>query len=457
MLMVSYAGMRDVRLGKDANGHTTILLNGAPYFQFGPLDQGYWPDGLYTAPNYRAMVFDLEMTKKWGFNMLRKHVKVEPATFYHACDTMGILVWQDMPSGYVNSRTGVSPEAPRDADQPYSAAVQFEMEYKELIDQFYDFPSIVTWVPFNEGWGQYDTERIAAWTQAYDPTRLVDAPSGWTDRGVGSMYDVHIYPGPGMENPEGDRASVLGEFGGLGYPVPDHLWWDKRNWGYRTLQSQQELNDGFADLMDGLVGLRSRGLAAAIYTQTTDVEGEINGLMTYDRRVMKLDTLTSPAVFAPLYERAGRKQVLLASSETEPQTWKATTSKDAEIKDGQLTEESTRYLKGPFSTFNDFYTPGASRWNGEETLYLTREFTVSSLPEDLYVEYYSNRTDSEIYLNGQLLHTPDRKGGDRGVYTVNKIEDSSALKIGRNTVLVKVKMMEGRSDGSFDVGLYGVE
>ena len=256
----SYAGMRDISLGKDANGHTAILLNGLPYFQFGPLDQGYWPDGLYTAPTAEAMVFDLEMTKKWGFNMLRKHVKVEPATFYYACDTLGLLVWQDMPSGYIQARTFVGPEDVRDADQPYADAVHFEQEYHELIDQLYDFPSIVTWVPFNEGWGQFDTERIAAWTKAYDPSRLVDAPSGWTDRGVGDMYDVHIYPGPGMERPEDERASVLGEFGGLGYPVPDHLWWDKRNWGYRTLQSQEELTNGFAELMDGLQGTTEPGL-----------------------------------------------------------------------------------------------------------------------------------------------------------------------------------------------------
>lgn len=454
----SYAGMRDIGLGKDANGHTTILLNGSPYFQYGPLDQGYWPDGLYTAPTPQAMIFDLEMTKKWGFNMLRKHVKVEPATFYRACDTMGILVWQDMPSGYIQERTFVGPEDPVDAHQPYAAAVQFEGEYRELIDQFHDFPSIVTWVPFNEGWGQYDTERIAAWTKAYDPSRLVDAPSGWTDRGVGSMHDIHIYPGPGMEAPEEDRASVLGEFGGLGYPVPDHLWWDKRNWGYRTLQSQQELNDGFANLMGGLIGLRSRGLAAAIYTQTTDVEGEINGLMTYDRRVMKIDTLRSPGMFAPLYERPGRYQPMLPTSERGAQTWQAMSSEnDGMIQDGEIAEANWRSLNGPFSTFNDFYMRASSRWNGKETLYLRREFVIDRLPEQLYIEYLSNQTDSEIYLNGKLLTSPDRKGGDRGVYTVNLVKDASALKVGRNTVLVKVKVTEGRNDGSFDTGLYGVD
>ena len=444
----SYAGMRDISLGKDANGHTAILLNGLPYFQFGPLDQGYWPDGLYTAPTAEAMVFDLEMTKKWGFNMLRKHVKVEPATFYYACDTLGLLVWQDMPSGYIQSRTFVGPEDVRDADQPYADAVHFEQEYHELIDQLYDFPSIVTWVPFNEGWGQFDTERIAAWTKAYDPSRLVDAPSGWTDRGVGDMYDVHIYPGPGMERPEDERASVLGEFGGLGYPVPDHLWWDKRNWGYRTLQSQEELTNGFAELMDGLQGLRSRGLSAAIYTQTTDVEGEINGLMTYDRRVMKLDTQRSPALFAPLYERAGRYQPLLATSEYDPQTW--------QVMGGENNDEMEGYLTGPFSTYNDFYTPGSSRWNGEESLTLRREFTIDRLPEELYVEYLSNQAEIEILVNDQPLHSPDRKGGDRGVYTVNQVKDLSALQVGRNTVTVRVKLAEGRENGSFDVGLYGV-
>ncbi len=441
----SYAGMREVSLGKDANGHTAILLNGSPYFQFGPLDQGYWPDGLYTAPTAQAMVFDLEMTKKWGFNMLRKHVKVEPATFYHACDTLGLLVWQDMPSGYMQNQTFVGPEDVQDADQPYAAAVQFEREYKELIDQLYSVPSIVTWVPFNEGWGQFDTERIAAWTKAYDPSRIVDAPSGWTDRGVGDMYDVHIYPGPGMERPEDDRASVLGEFGGLGYPVPDHLWWDKRNWGYRTLSSQEELTDGFAELMNGLIGLRPRGLSAAVYTQTTDVEGEINGLMTYDRRVMKLDTLRSPDLFAPLYEGPGRYHALLSTSEYTPQTWDI-------MKDGQVVD----HMPGPFSTYNDYYTPGSSRWDGEP-ITLRREFTLDRMPEKLYVEYLSNRADIQVFINDQPLASPDRKGGDRGVYTVNEVQDLSPLKVGRNTVTVRVTRSEGRGDdGSFDVGLYGV-
>ena len=233
----SYFGMRKSSLGKDSHGHLRLLLNNKPYFQLGPLDQGWWPDGLYTAPNDEALRYDIEVTRQLGFNMARKHVKVEPARWYYHCDRLGLLVWQDMPSAYLGGRGPASLfVGPRDADAVRDgvSSAQFEGELQELIDNFANFPSIVMWVPFNEGWGQYDTARIAARVKQQDPTRLVNSPSGWTDRGVGDVYDAHMYPGPGMEDPGPGRATVLGEFGGLGWPVPGHLWWDRRNWGYLT-------------------------------------------------------------------------------------------------------------------------------------------------------------------------------------------------------------------------------
>ncbi len=441
----SYVGMRKVSLGKDANGFTVLLLNDLPYFQFGPLDQGWWPDGLYTAPTPEAMVFDIEMTKKWGFNMLRKHVKTEPATFYHACDTLGVLVWQDMPSGYNPQQTFVAPEAARDAEQPFADRVHFEREYKEMIDALYGFPSIVMWVPFNEGWGQYDTERIADWTKSYDPTRLVDAPSGWTDRGAGDVYDAHLYPGPGMEAPEEDRASVLGEYGGLGLVVPDHLWWDKRNWGYQSFANQEELNAGFRNLTEALVGLRSQGLAAAVYTQTTDVEGEVNGLMTYDRKVLKLDTATSPALFAPLYAPAARRQPILATSELEPQLW-------------EMKAPEVRRVNGPFVTYPDFFQPKGTGWDADKQLDATRTFTLDRLPDHLFAEFINSRVDFTVSLNGQEVMDVKAGGGGFGHYIVRRIDDEKGvLQLGKNTVSVRVTAAGDSRDLSFDLGLFGTD
>ncbi len=285
----SYAGMRKIALGKDERGFNRLFLNNAPLFEFGPLDQGWWPDGLYTAPTDAALRSDIETIKALGLNMLRKHVKVEPERLYYWCDKLGLLVWQDMPSALFK-RDAVAADvlAARDA--------QFEKEWKAVIDARGNHPSIVMWVPFNEGWGQYDTERITAWTKAYEPTRLVDNASGWTDKRVGDVSDIHVYPGPDMPPVEEKRAAVLGEFGGLGLPLTGHLWQAEDNWGYRNFDDTGVFESRYEDLIKTLYALVDKGLAAAVYTQTSDCEGEVNGLMTYDRAVIKLD----PARFSTL-------------------------------------------------------------------------------------------------------------------------------------------------------------
>jgi hypothetical protein len=262
-----------------------ILLNNEFIFQLGPLDQGFWPDGLYTAPTDEALRYDIEVTKQLGFNMARKHVKIEPDRWYYWCDRLGLLVWQDMPSGdaYIGRN---DPDIERTAQ----SARQFELELKRTIDAFGNHPCIVMWVPFNEGWGQYDTERIAEWIKVYDPSRLVNNTSGWADRGVGDVHDIHSYPGPAAPDSEPDRAIVLGEFGGLGYPVTGHLWQSDRNWGYRSFDSSETLTDAYETLLRRLhIMIGDPGLSAAVYTQTTDVEIEVNGLMTYDRALIKMD------------------------------------------------------------------------------------------------------------------------------------------------------------------------
>ena len=295
--VASYFGMRKIALAKDAAGINRLFLNNEPLFQFGPLDQGFWPDGLYTAPTDAALRYDIEMTRKLGFNMARKHVKIEPARWYYWADKLGLLVWQDMPSGdkYIGGR---DPDITR---SPESAA-NFERELRAMVDGFYSHPSIVIWVPYNEGWGQWDTCRIVDLIKHWDPTRLVINASGWTDRNCGDILDIHSYPGPAVPKLEPNRAVVLGEFGGLGLPVKGHTWQDERNWGYRSFTSAAELTDAYVGLTRKLRPMTGEsGLAAAVYTQTTDVEVEVNGLMTYDRALIKMDAATLTAANQSVY------------------------------------------------------------------------------------------------------------------------------------------------------------
>jgi beta-galactosidase/beta-glucuronidase len=272
--VTSYFAMRKISLGKDARGITRPMLNGQCIFQIGPLDQGFWPDGLYTAPTDAAMRYDLEVTKKLGFNMTRKHVKVEPDRWYYDCDQLGLLVWQDMPGA--NNKS--------DADKQ-----EFEHELRQMIATHRNHPSIVMWVVFNEGWGQFDTKRLAGLVKEIDPTRLVNNATGWVDEHAGDTVDTHQYPGPASPQPEEKRAAVLGEFGGLGLGVDGHTWTQK-TWGYQGMASRDGLTGRYVTLLAKALELKeSTGLSAAVYTQITDVETECNGLMTYDREIIKPD------------------------------------------------------------------------------------------------------------------------------------------------------------------------
>ena len=274
----SYFAMRKISLGKDAAGITRLLLNNAFVFQLGPLDQGFWPDGLYTAPTDEALRYDVEVMKQMGFNMVRKHVKVEPDRWYYWCDKLGLMVWQDMPNGK--------------NDTP-AAQQQFEQELKSVILGLFNHPCIVMWVPFNEGWGQYDSERITTWLRELDPSRLINHASGWHDRGVSDVHDVHSYPDPKSPEPEPDRAAVLGEFGGLGFNVAGHSW-NQEGWGYDLLADKEGLARRYENLFQQLLPLITEpGLSAAVYTQISDIETENNGLMTYDREIIKIEPETA--------------------------------------------------------------------------------------------------------------------------------------------------------------------
>jgi len=286
----SYFGMRKISTARDEKGIIRLQLNNRDYFQFGPLDQGWWPDGLYTAPTDEALRFDIIKTKELGFNMIRKHVKVEPARWYYHCDREGILVWQDMPSG---------DDSPQWQSRNYFDGKEFERspqseqnyrnEWTEIMDHCYSNPSVVTWVPFNEAWGQFKTKEIAEWTKYYDPSRLVNPASGGNHFNTGDMLDIHNYPDPVIAMYDGSRACVLGEYGGIGLALEGHLWEQGRNWGYVQYKTSAEATDAYVRLAEKLLTLIPACYSAAVYTQTTDVEIEVNGLMTYDRKVVKLD------------------------------------------------------------------------------------------------------------------------------------------------------------------------
>ena len=286
----SYTAMRKISTKRDANGIMRMQLNNKDYFQYGPLDQGWWPDGLYTAPTDEALLYDIKKTKDFGFNMIRKHVKVEPARWYYHCDKEGILVWQDMPSGdHGNNWAPHTYNGGTDKDRSSESIANYYQEWKEIMDLCISHPSIVMWVPFNEAWGQFKTEEVIAWTKKYDPSRLVNPASGGNHRPCGDVLDLHNYPGPGMFLFDAVRVNVLGEYGGIGLPLEGHLWQQGKNWGYVQFKNSDEVTAEYVKYANELKGFVKRGFSAAVYTQTTDVEGEVNGLMTYDRKVIKIN------------------------------------------------------------------------------------------------------------------------------------------------------------------------
>lgn len=312
----SYFGMRKFSLEKDSRGNLRFCLNGKPTFLYGPLDQGYWPDGLYTPPTDEAFQWEIRFLKDAGFNMLRKHIKVEPARYYAHCDRIGIIVWQDMISG------GISPKPiwfalpklmPRLKDNraywrlgrsDAANRAEFRQEYQQMIDSLYNVVSIAIWGPFNEGWGQFDAAEIANWTKQYDPTRLLDHASGWFDQGAGDFKSEHVYfkplPSPKLEP---GRGLVLSEFGGYSLNVPGHVWNPDKDFGYKKFASSEALTEGYLRLLqDELIPWIKAGCSGAVYTQTTDVETEINGFLTYDRQVEKMDIAAIREAHQKLYE-----------------------------------------------------------------------------------------------------------------------------------------------------------
>jgi len=298
----SYFGMRKIEVRADRGGAKRLFLNGEPYFQSGLLDQGYWPDGLYTAPSDEALIYDIQTAKAMGFNLLRKHIKVEPMRWYYHCDRLGMLVWQDMPSGGGKYRfstitlplvTGIHRR-----DNHYRAFArassqgrgEYMDELEEMVGQLFNAPSVVLWVPFNEGWGQFDSTLVMERLRALDPTRPVDPASGWHDQGAGELRSLHVYFKPfRFRRDRRGRALALSEFGGYNLRVDGHCF-NQKDYGYRRLPDAAALWRDFSRLYEReVLPAVPRGLCASVYTQLSDVEDELNGLMTYDRRVVKLD------------------------------------------------------------------------------------------------------------------------------------------------------------------------
>jgi beta-galactosidase/beta-glucuronidase len=286
----SYFAMRKISSKKDETGYVRLELNNKPYFHFGPLDQGWWPDGLYTAPSDAALKFDIQKTKDLGFNMIRKHVKLEPARWYTHCDRIGMLVWQDMPnSDNSPARQPFQYYTGNELVRTAESEAHFRKELKEMIDYLYSYPSIVTWVIFNEAWGQFKTPEFTQWTKNYDPSRLVIPASGGNHYKVGDMLSIHHYPDPKMPMFDEERATVLGEYGGCPRAIIGNVWNTERVWGAVQYKTSETVTNEYIAYSEQLIELIKNGCSGAVYTQTTDMENEVSGLITYDRKIIKMN------------------------------------------------------------------------------------------------------------------------------------------------------------------------
>ncbi len=463
-----YFGMRKIEVKKDANGVLRIFFNNKPRFLLGTLDQGWWPDGLLTPPSDEAMAYDIKKLKEMGYDMMRKHIKVEPRRYYYLCDTLGILVMQDMPSG-----SG-------DRTQRYGF---YRRELKEMIDHLYNVPSIVSWIPYNESWGQpgeFLTHATLVWTQKYDPSRIVDGPSGWNDYEGGNkgphkptgveeaadLVDKHDYgKRPRMWPVNDRRASFLGEFGGIGCRVDGHLWTDKA-WGYGGTgkdTDRKAVQDKFVSLMDHVGVLAMNGLSGSVYTQTTDVEGEINGLITYDRKVVKFDE----KALAEVHDRVRaafslgitprESKVFAKRLDPDVNAWAWTTTAPAAgwerpgFDDAAWARSAGGF--GSAAILRDHpHAKGTTKWETPE-IWLRRHFTYKKPTGKILqatIDMFHDE-DAEVYLNGELVLSAKGYNTNWTSFPLPLEKFAAAVKEGDNVIAVKVIQTVG---GQFiDLGL----
>ena len=453
----SYAALRELGKTKDKNGNWRFTLNGKPIFHWGPLDQGWWPDGLLTPPSEEAMISDIDYLKAAGFNMIRKHIKVEPRRYYYHCDKVGMMMWQDQvsmgygpqtePKGSNPPWTRMAPN-PKDGEWPNEAHEQFVTEYKRMVDHLRDQPCIVVWSPFNEAWGQHRTMETGKMAVAYDKTRPINIASGGNFWPVGDIADHHAYPDPDFPLDDkrfNDYVKVVGEFGGHGWPVKGHLWdATKENWGYGGLpQSLDEWKGRYTKSIAVLKGLRRQGISAGVYTQTTDVEGEINGLLTYDRvekvpaswlKPIHDSLLSTPdaAVYTPI----------AATSEAQAQTWKFTAENPGSGWEAPgFDDRGWKDGKGGFGTRDTPNTKVGTEWS-TPSIWLRREFNVASAPKGKPVLRIYHDEDATVFLNGREI---TRLTGHTTGYVLIELDEKAAgaLKTGENLLAIEVKQTRG--------------
>jgi hypothetical protein len=449
----SYFAMRKISLGKDSQGRTCIMLNNSIIFEVGALDQGYWPDGIYTAPTDEALKSDILAAKGFGFNLLRKHAKVEPDRWYYWTDKLGMLVWQDMPQCFGQSHRGGDDVLNDDAK------AQWLSEWKAILAQHMNHPSIVVWTTFNEGWGQHDTADIVALTKQIDSSRLVNDASGWTDKGVGDIRDTHAYPGPWCEKPEESRAVVNGEFGGVTMRVTGHMW-TKKVMGYgKTLTDGWTVTQKYQDLLKTAYRLRDdRGCSAVVYTQLTDVEQESNGLLTYDREITKpigaMITAANKGQFPPLPPPPPpvMSHDLVPTSEDQPQTWSYTTEAPADNwMKPDFDSSSWKTGAAPFGQGYDHNT----EWNNTPgDIWIRRTITLpAELPPKLVVRTIHDE-DVDVYLDG--VPAASAKGYTGEYVNLPLSPDArAAMKAGKNVIAAHCHQTVGGQ--VIDVGIVAAQ
>ena len=432
----SYAGLRTIAVGKDAAAVPRLLLNGGPVFQCGPLDQGFWPDGIYTAPTDAALRSDLDYIKAVGFNLDRKHIKIEPERWYYWADKLGVLVWQDMPSGDVKTA---------------EARKQWDLETSRHITDLANHPSIVLWVLFNEAWGQHNTERLVQAVRTLDPTRPINEASGWYDERWGDVVDFHFYPGPGVPRLEEHRVSVTGEFGGLGYMCKGHLWRPDA-WGYQSFADQAALTEEYRRLWQRVHELKeNQGLAAAVYTQISDVEQECNGLLTYDRKVEKIDRKQILAANLGKLSKPEYRDIVPDSRKV-AQTWRSTENEPA--KDWtqlRFDDSGWKDAQGGFGSNYGMQSVVRTPWKSQ-SLWLRREFIVP--PEGLRwpLLQVSYGEDSDIFINGVRACQPEGFHNAFGRYEIEP-NARATLRPGKNILAVHLIQRNKGGEEYVDVGL----
>jgi len=456
----SYFGMRKISMGRDKEGYMRIFLNNEIIYQLGPLDQGYWPDGLLTPASDQALRYDIAYLKKIGANMDRMHMKVQPERWYYHCDQLGILVWQDMvsPTKFIEVQNNNSPST-------------FEIEHNLTVEQLYNHPSIIQWVLFNESWGQYDTEKLTAALKAKDPSRLVINASGWHDKKVGDIRDFHdytIHPAVALVNKNEDRAMVLGEVGGIDLKIQGNLWTPdlktetkiKTNWTIDfkkgLVKSGDELIEKYKILMDDLFQLKKYGLNAVVYTQISDVEDEISGWMTYDRKVSKLSEATFAALHQLFFKPTAIGKYILPLSMNQPQQWNYSFTKPSNDWIKNLTSSNFKLGEAPFGMESKNGPKVNTLWNSN-SLFLNKEFTLTSLPSKLSL-VACNTGITDVYINGVyvmqfnnfLKNDPEIKISE----TILSDKAMKLLKVGLNQLSLKFNFSSaGRSVYYYDFGV----